>query len=260
MLPLFLKPYNVDINNLIRIGPNSDGGYVIHKDSIHLTKKIITCGLSDDWKFEKNFTQLNKNCSIIAYDHTVDKDFWYQRFKKDLIHFFLLKKLRWKKIIKIFDYIDYRKFFDNKNKHYLKKVVKNSIKENEISLHEILQNVNEIILKIDVEGSEYDILSDITKNSKKIISLIIEFHDIKRNLDKIENFIIENKLLKLIHIHGNNWKDIDSNGNPNDIELTFVNIDRINVANEKSEKNYPIPGIDYKNFKRKEDIKLNFHD
>ena len=35
---------------------------------------------------------------------------------------------------------------------------------------------------------------------------------------------IKNKSLKLIHIHGNNWKDIDSDGNPNDVELTFVNI------------------------------------
>ena len=34
-------------------------------------------------------------------------------------------------------------------------------------MHEVLQNVEEIILKIDIEGSEYDILSDITKNSKK---------------------------------------------------------------------------------------------
>ena len=71
MLPLFLKPYNVEIDSLIRIGPNSDGGYVIHKDTINLTKKIITCGLSDDWKFEKDFVKLNKDCSIIAYDHTV---------------------------------------------------------------------------------------------------------------------------------------------------------------------------------------------
>ena len=47
MLPLFLKPYDVKITDLIRIGPKSDGGYVIHKDSIHLTKKIITCGLND---------------------------------------------------------------------------------------------------------------------------------------------------------------------------------------------------------------------
>ena len=74
------------------------------------------------------------------------------------------------------------------------------------------------------------------------------------------NFIIENKSLKLIHIHRNNWKDIDTDGNPNDVELTFVNIDKINVTNEKSEKNYPIPGIDYKNFKRKNDIQLNFHE
>ena len=260
MLPLFLKPYNVEINSLIRIGPNSDGGYVIHRDSINLTKKIISCGLSDDWRFEKNFVELNKNCSITAYDHTIDKNFWFQRFKKDIIHFFLLKKLRWTKIIKIFDYLDYVKFFNDKNKHHLKKIVKNSKKDNEISMHEVLQNVEEIILKIDIEGSEYDILSDITKNSKKIVSLIIEFHNLQKNLNKIENFIIENKSLKLIHIHGNNWKDIDTDGNPNDVELTFVNIDKINVTNEKSEKNYPIPGIDYKNFKRKNDIQLNFHE
>jgi hypothetical protein len=39
-----------------------------------------------------------------------------------------------------------------------------------------------------------------------------------------------------------------------------VNIKKINVTNEKSEKKYPIHGIDYKNFKRKNDIQLNFHD
>ena len=70
MLPLFLKPYNVEIDSLIRIGPNSDGGYVIHRDSINLTKKIISCGLSDDWRFEKNFVELNKNCSITVKHHS----------------------------------------------------------------------------------------------------------------------------------------------------------------------------------------------
>ncbi len=260
MLPLFLKPYDVGIKNLIRVGPNTDGGYVIHKESILLTKKIITCGLNDDWKFEKEFQKLNENCSVIAYDHTIDSNFWYQRFKKDIIHFFLLKKLRLSKIIKMFDYIDYKIFFNNKNKHLLKKIVKKPKKENEISIIEVVQNLDDIILKIDIEGDEYDILSDITKNSQKIISLIMEFHNLEINLDKIESFINENKYLKLIHIHGNNFKDVDSNGDPNDVELTFVNINRINISKEKSSNNYPIIGLDYKNFKRKDDIKLTFHD
>lgn len=260
MLPLFLKPYNVEINDLIRIGPNSDGGYVIHKDSIHLTKKIVTCGLYDDWKFEKNFKKLNKNCSIDAYDHTIDKSFWVKRFKKDIIHFFIFKKLRLSKIIKIFDYLDYKRFFTNDNKHFLKKVVKNSKMENEISMSNILTDVDDIFLKVDIEGYEYDILEDITKKSEKIISLIIEFHNLDKNLNKIENFISKNKSLKLIHIHGNNFKGTDLNGNPNDIELTFVNREKINVSDEKTERKYPIIGLDYKNLRRKDDINLKFYE
>ena len=260
MLPSFLKPYNVKTENLIRIGPKSDGGYIVHKESINLTKKIITCGLNDDWKFEKNFTKLNNHCFVEAYDHTIDKDFWYQRFKKDIIHFFLLKKLRLSKIIKMFDYIDYKIFFKKKNIHFLKKVVRNSKKEDEISLTNIIDNFEDIFLKIDIEGNEYEILPEVTKHSEKIISLIVEFHDIDSNLDKIEKFIIENKFLKLIHIHANNYKDINTNGNPNDIELTFVNKNKINISNERSQKSYPIHGLDYKNLKRKKDIELKFNE
>ena len=260
MLPSFLKPYAVKTEDLIRIGPKSDGGYVVHKDTINLTKQIITCGLSDDWKFEKNFTKLNNHCYVEAYDHTIDKDFWYQRFKKDIIHFFLLKKLRLSKIIKMFDYIDYKIFFKKKNKHFLKKVVENPKKENEISIKDIINNHEDIFLKIDIEGYEYEILSEITRHSKKLISLIVEFHDINLNLDKIKKFIVDNQYLKLIHIHANNFKEVNIDGNPNDIELTFVNINKIDIFKKKSQKNYPIDGLDYKNYKRKKDIELKFYE
>ena len=55
MLPKFLKPYHTKKSNLIRIGPNTDGGYVIDKRIINRTRTIITCGLNDDWEFEKDF-------------------------------------------------------------------------------------------------------------------------------------------------------------------------------------------------------------
>ena len=233
MLPNFLKPYDVDIDDLIRIGPNSDGGYVIHKESLNLTKKIITCGLNDDWKFEKNFKKLNKNCRIEAYDHTINNKFWYERFKKDIIHFFLLKKLSLRKIIKIFDYLDYKKFFKNENKHFLQKIVKKPKNNNEISLIDLIANDESIFLKIDIEGDEYDILQDINQKSENLISLVIEFHEIQKNLKLIENFITKVSNLKLIHIHANNFKKVDMNGNPNDIELTFINEKKIYISKKK---------------------------
>ena len=41
------------------------------------------------------------------------------------------------------------------------------------------------LLKIDIEGGEYQIIKDILKNSKKLNTIVIEFHwikKIKRNL------------------------------------------------------------------------------
>ena len=260
MLPKYLKPFHVNKSNLIRIGPKTDGGYIVDKRILGKTNILVTCGLNDDWEFEKEFVKKNKDVPIIAFDHTVNKDFWIKRFKKDFISLLFLKKLKINKILDVFKYIDYYLFFRKNKIHYEKKIVSKSKNKNQISIPEILKPLNSVILKVDIEGYEYDILEDITKKSEKIISLIIEFHNLNKNLNKIENFISKNKSLKLIHIHGNNFKGTDLNGNPNDIELTFVNREKINVSDEKTERKYPIIGLDYKNLKGKDDINLKFYE
>ena len=76
MIPSYLKPYHTNFSNLIRLGRKHDGGYVIDKRVISKTKTLITCGLEAEWSFEKEFQSYNRNCTIIAFDHTVNKKFW----------------------------------------------------------------------------------------------------------------------------------------------------------------------------------------
>ena len=64
-------------------------------------------------------------------------------------------------------------------------------------------------------------LESIIENSKKINCLLIEFHGIAKNIEKIRNFIKDNKLLKLIHIHGNNYFGLDNDGLPEWWEMEF---------------------------------------
>ncbi len=259
MLPKIFKPYKSVKKNLIRIGPNADGGYIIDKRVVKKTKTIVTCGLSDDWEFEKDFLKINSKCKIIAYDHTIDKKFWQKRFKKDLISLFLLKKLSLKKILNIFKYFNYINFFKKNNKHFIKKVVLNEKNKNEISLKKILENQNNIILKIDIEGDEYKILNIVNTNFNKINLLIIEFHNIHKNINKIKKFLIKSRL-KIIHIHGNNFAGINNNNDPNVIEMTLLNPKKFKINKNRSNLKYPIYGLDFKNFKRKNDIKLKFND
>ncbi len=91
MLPKFLKPFHISKSNLIRIGPKTDGGYIVDKRIFNKTDTLITCGLTDDWEFEKSSLKKNKNSKIFAYDHTVTKEFWFIRFKNDIVSLLLLK-------------------------------------------------------------------------------------------------------------------------------------------------------------------------
>ena len=118
MFPKILQPIYSYKKNLIRIGPKKDGGYVIDKRIINKTNYIITCGLNDDWEFEKEFLKYNKETKVIAYDHTVNNNFWFKKFLKDFVHFFLLKKLSYWKIKNMFSFIDYKYFFSNKKLLY----------------------------------------------------------------------------------------------------------------------------------------------
>lgn len=259
MLPKIFKPYKSLRKNLVRIGPKTDGGYVIDKRVIKKSNTIITCGLNDDWEFEKDFLKFNKDCKIIAYDHTVNKEFWNKRFKKNLIDLLKFKKLNLKKIIDIFKHYEYRSFFNNKNNHHIKKVVLNKKSRNEVSIKKILSNQKNIILKVDIEGDEYNLLKKINTEYKKINLLIIEFHKISKNINKIKKFILSRKF-KIIHVHANNFGGIDKNSNPNVLEITLINIAKFKTSNLKSNVEYPIPGLDFRNLTRRNDIDLKFYD
>ena len=258
MLPNTLKPFKSYRYNLLRVGPKKDGGYIIDKRIINKSKTIVTCGLNDDWEFEKNYLKINPETKVIAYDHTVNKKFWKERFKKDFLALILLKKININKILDVFKYIDY-KFFFRKNIHISKKVVLKKNSKNEISIKEIIDKKKNIILKIDIEGDEYKLLNTINKEQSKINLLIIEFHNISKNISKIKKFLSNSKF-KIIHIHANNYGGIDKLNNPNVIEVTLLNSKKFFVNKQKSKLKYPIVGLDFKNLKRRQDINIKFND
>ena len=259
MLPKYLKPLHVKKSNLIRIGPKTDGGYIVDKRILGNNKILVTCGLNDDWDFEKDFIKKNGDVSIIAFDHTVNNEFWIKRFKKDFISLLLLKKLRLNKILDVFKYLDYLLFFRKNKIHYKKKIVNKSKNNKQKSISDILKPLNDIVLKVDIEGDEYKILNDIKKNSKKIIFLIIEFHNIHKNLRKLQKFL-NNLDLKIIHIHANNYGGVNKKKDPKVLELSLINSKIIKIKKKYSKRKYPIINLDYKNFKRRDDIKIRFND
>jgi len=244
-LPLFLKPKN--LYHMKRLGKNNDGGYLCGINSINETKTLISFGINDDFSFEKDFSILNQNAKIICYDNNNYKIFWLKYIWKDIGKVFFNFNI--KSILKtIFSIVRFNKFF-KKNKLIQKRITYNSLNDILIDEKDII--LKPLFLKIDIEGGEYRILESILKIQHLINGIIIELHDIDLHMEKIKYFVDKLKL-NLIHIHGNNFSELESK-NPTVIEVTFERNSEI----IPSEQKYP-NDLDQPNNSEKKDICLTF--
>jgi hypothetical protein len=155
-----------------------------------------------------------------------------------------------------------------RKKHIKKKISKNGSlsssqsKIKEINVTEIFQEFvnsenSKIFLKIDIEGSEYEIIEQIMNYHKQIKIIVIEFHDIIRKIEEFEKLLI---LIKsryfLIHTHINNNGALNNDRIPEVCEFTFIsNIDFQGLL--KVDK-IPLIGLDYPNNKHLIDFQIDF--
>ena len=249
MLPKEFKPKG--LFDLVRVGKDNDGGYLICKKSLKETEYLLSFGISDDFSFEENFKRIN-NIKIISFDPTVSNFFFIKKIIKNL------EKLNFKIFChNIINFTKFKKFFDNKNNILIKKKIGKggSLSHEHIEFNEIIKLTNDsssIFLKIDIEGSEYRILDDIINNNKIIKGIAIEFHDVDLHIDKIINFI--NKInLPLVHVHPNNYSMYGKDEIASCLEMTFSkNPELIN-----NEVTFP-HNLDQKNNPDADDLKIHF--
>jgi hypothetical protein len=258
MLPKIFKPKNE--YDLIRLGQDNDGGYLIEKNSLSDAKSLISFGLSYDWSFEKKFFSI-KGCPIHCYDPTIKYSSIKKFSRRSIANLFKIKNLLNKNLLKhnidnIFLYNDYKKFFSNKVVHYESSI---GIGRNKVNFSELINRIKlyPVFLKIDIEGSEYRILDDILKYQDKIAGLVVEFHNVDLHKNIISDFIKKFNL-SLCHIHGQNPSGtdyLDKNNDPIQVEMTFSNTKNILSTNPK------IPHLlDQPADFRFQDVELNFVD
>ena len=117
-----------------------------------------------------------------------------------------------------------------------------------------------VVLKSDIEGSEFDVIDGILKYHSKIKMIIFEFHWMNKNekifLESLSK--LKNKF-NIIHIHGNNHCEKLPSGLPIALEMTLLNKDIQKDVGEYV-KNFPIQDLDYPNNPYKEDLVFSFPD
>ena len=223
-----LKPFDLG-HDLIRVGPYGDGGYLIPD----VLKKIKTCfspGVGSIHGFENDL--LEKGIKVFMADGTVEKPILF-----------------------------------NKNYEFIKKNLGTYEDDVTTTLNSWMENKqaqDDVLLQMDIEGSEYEVVNSLDElNLKKFKVMIIEFHYFEQVLTKMGYKIIESVMEKILkyfdvaHIHPNNSSGsykINKVVVPSALEITFLSKelslkkDRINKLPHK---------LDSKNISHEDDIFLD---
>lgn len=220
-----ILPKKIDID-LIRLGENNDGGYLIPNDLNGIVKNY-SAGVGNLTGFEKD---LEEKFSINS---------------------------------NMLDFNEINPIILPKNSNFQKKKLSLENNSSNISINNWIDNNDkEIILKIDIEGEEYPILANISdQNLRKVRILVIEFHDL-RNLRSNSFLSFFEKIFSRLdnffypcHLHINNSSKVKKINNlqiPDMIEMTFIRKDRITNFSNKYSK---LPHIlDQKTIKSKNEI------
>jgi len=244
--------------DLVRIGAAFDGGYVISSRILNSAKGLLSFGLSDEWEFEAEFSRLAR-VPVVCFDPTVNGAFWTRKLFAALGKGVLRGDAR--RLRRGMRFIDYRRFFDGERHRHIRKAIgypgPRSLNLEDAMIEAALPKP--VFLKMDIEGWEYRILSQLVVAQDDFVGLAIEFHDIDLHESRIVDFIqaISERFV-LIHLHANNHTAIGPQGLALVAEMTFMARSLLSSDERLTEYDLPIAGLDAPNIPGKRDAVVSF--
>ena len=227
-----LAPYHIG-KDLIRIGPNGDGGYLV-PDDLNDIKACFSPGVSTVSGFEEDCYDLGMQ--LFLADKSVDKA------NLDSKHNFIAKFIGC-----------------TNNKDFI--TMDDWVKQN-------VSDKGDLLLQMDIEGSEYIAFLNMSDSLlSRFRIMVVEFHDLHKLWNKGFFEVISTVFMKIlqthicVHIHPNNCCGLDVQEGieiPRVAEFTFIRKDRVDKKNPVNKfphpsdfdnTNYPqidLPAIWYK--------------
>ena len=239
--------------DLIRIGGIFDGGYVLPAFTVAGTSSMLSLGVSDDISFELAFLKRNPTVRVLGYDHTVGRIFWLRKVARHLLrvaYYFFTNRLK---------FIKYREklgvalrilsFFGGRHQLVKKRIADTEGPDTETisgALAHLPAGPHGTFLKMDIEGSEYEVMDELLRHHQRFNVIAAEFHLLDTRTAAFNRAI--NQLsahFYCTHIHGNNYgryaAELDF---PVTVEITWVHKALFAVAPPLSSASLPLPHLD----------------
>ena len=170
VLPGFLRPAGAA--DLVRLGRDYDGGYLVDRRDVDRADSLIGLGISRDWSFEKDFFKA-KPVDVFAYDASLKARDLLDEALKPLPR--LHRPRAFLRTLRL--YRDYRKFFQG-NRRHIQSFVGFDDPPEFIPLSAVFSRLGECglsspFLKIDIEGFEYRIIDALLEHAGACTGLVM---------------------------------------------------------------------------------------
>jgi hypothetical protein len=214
-LPNYLD-YLIPINEeLVRLGCETDGGYLIPKTALDKANALLSFGLGENWTFDEDWYRLHPNDPVHLYDG--------EKIKATLP----LPQNVWNRPAPVDLVAAYDSFFQDKRRHWVENM---GNARGACSFGRAMERLagHQVFLKSDIEGGEYPILADIISHKDRIVGIAAEFHSVNSNRALFETAMRSlQQHYTIVHVHANITLPIGKEGLTEAIEISWLRNDLV---------------------------------
>ncbi|NBR94451.1 MAG: hypothetical protein EBT44_06485 [Actinobacteria bacterium] len=207
---------------MTRLGRNFDGGYVLPLLALDNCDSLVSLGYGYDSSFESDFLSLSSAKRVFLYDSSINLTVVIGQLFESL-KFFPKGRKRYF-VLRVKQLIKYLLLRLNPRIRYTNTFIGKFTGSKSLSYSQLLKAHSEsnVILKMDIEGAEYQCFESPVDFKSYVKCMVIEFHDLKEKESEFIRIIKELKSnFTLVNTHINNFAPVVDQI-PTVIELSFI--------------------------------------
>jgi hypothetical protein len=268
-----LRP--VDVHDLVRLGRERDGGYVVSRRAIEATRVLVGIGVNDEWSFEEAFLAEAPRTRLVLVDGTVGRGryAWHalergarasRRLVRGHVH---RARLAWREARSYAGaWPRLEAFLAPEGRRLVRAMIGSRDGPGTVCWRTLRREMGEpdlgrdLFVKMDVEGAEYDVLPAVLEDGARIAGFALELHRLDLNWGRLlELQATWEGQFAVVHVHGNNGDTlIPGTSIPKALEVTLVARDLLTPEETGRPFGGPLPrpGLDFPNDSERSELPL----
>ena len=232
-----LRP--VAVRDLVRLGRERDGGYVVSRRAIEATRVLVGLGVNDEWSFEEAFLARAPRTRLVLVDGTVGRGPYAWRtleraiaVPRRLVRGHVRRaRLAWDEARSYaVAWQRLEAFLAPEGRRLVQAMIGPRDDKGTVSWGTVRRELGSpdpgraLFVKMDVEGAEYDVLPAVLEDGACIAGFALEFHRLDRQWGRLlELRAAWEREFAVVHVHGNNGDTlIPGTTVPKALEVTLV--------------------------------------